>query len=65
MKCDASIWHGPGHQSRTHCELKEKHEIHEARYGGYNQMARWKGKEVYSGYFDEPPEIEGERDLSD
>jgi hypothetical protein len=38
--CDAYLWHGPGHQSRTRCRVKGEHEIHEAEYGG--GVARWK-----------------------
>jgi hypothetical protein len=54
--CLAEIWHGPGHQSRTRCHLRGPHDIHCAVYGCYDQVARWRGKQVFSGYFDEPPE---------
>ncbi len=53
--CSAFIRHGPGHQSRTCCRLVGPHEIHETRYGALDQLARWKGGKMYSGYFDEPP----------
>ncbi len=26
-----------------------------AIYGSFEQTARWRGKKVFSGYFDEPP----------
>lgn len=62
-RCEALIWHGPGHQSRTRCYLKGKHEIHETRYGRYDQIARWKGDKALSGFADEPPdEPEDEED---
>lgn len=56
--CTAAIWHGPGHQSRTFCEKKGKHDVHEAIYGYDRSLAQWKGDEVYSGFFDEPPEVD-------
>jgi hypothetical protein len=55
QSCTAKIYHGPGHQSGTSCELKGPHEIHEARYGSGDQLARWKGDKIFSGAFDEPP----------
>lgn len=55
-QCEAMIWHGPGHQSRTRCQRKGKHTVHKAIYGRYDQTACWEGDETYSGYFDEPPE---------
>ena len=54
-RCEAVICHGPGHQSKTHCHVKGKHTIHKTYYGYYNQLAQWKGMQVFSGYFDEPP----------
>lgn len=54
-RCEAVIWHGPGHQSHTHCELVGEHKSHQAVYGRYDQYAEWKGKEVFSGFFDDPP----------
>lgn len=59
--CTAILRHGPGHQSRTTCEVLGPHEIHEALYypdGGYGTTARWKGEEAYSGHFDEPTDVE-------
>jgi hypothetical protein len=53
--CSAEICHGPGHQSRTKCQLTGKHDIHYAVYGSYGQVARWRGQRTFSGYFDEPP----------
>jgi len=54
-ECNAIIYHGPGHQSKAYCYLAGEHEIHEARYGRHDQLARWKGDVAYSGFFDEPP----------
>ena len=53
--CKAVIWHGPGHQSKTHCQKHGQHKIHEAIYSSYEQLARWKEDEIYSGCFNEPP----------
>jgi hypothetical protein len=38
--CDAVIYHGPGHQSRTRCRVKGPHTVHEAVYGD-SQFAQW------------------------
>ncbi len=54
--CSAIICHGPGHQSKTKCYIRGEHEIHETRYGSCDQLARWKGSKVFSGYFDESPD---------
>lgn len=54
-ECKAVIHHGPGHQSRTHCHVKGEHDVHEAVYGSFRQVATWRGNEVFSGFFDEPP----------
>lgn len=40
--CSARLYHGPGHQSRTSCRLLGEHEVHEAVYGGDQQVARWR-----------------------
>jgi hypothetical protein len=56
IRCEAKIYHGPGHQSGTRCRLTGNHEIHEAIYGRYDQFARWKGLKAFSGFFDEPPD---------
>jgi len=55
--CDAVICHGPGHQSTTHCQVEGEHEIHEAYYGCYDEHAQWYSKQVFTGFFDEPPEF--------
>ena len=53
--CHAVLFHGPGHQSTTRCGLPEDgHNIHEAI--PMNRVARWRGDESYSGYFDEYPD---------
>jgi hypothetical protein len=57
-RCDSIIWHGPGHQSKTYCHVKGKHTIHRATYGSDRENASWKGKEAYSGFFDEPPNVD-------
>lgn len=59
--CAAVIFHGPGHQSHTHCFVKGRHSVHRAALGG--QEASWarKGK-TFTSYFDEPPVYEGERE---
>jgi len=54
--CAAGIWHGPGHQSWTRCELPMPHDVHEAVFGSYDQTARWRGDEICSGMFDEAPD---------
>ena len=54
--CQAVIYHGPGRQSRTRCRLSGPHDIHEAYYGNYSLLARWRGDKVFTGYFDEPPD---------
>ena len=56
-ECNASLWHGPGHQSRTYCQVKGPHKIHRAIYGCYNQEMEWKGKKAFTGYFDDPQEL--------
>lgn len=58
--CDAFIWHGPGHQSRTRCQVTGPHAVHETVYGAGLQLARWTGREAMTGFFDEPPEDEDE-----
>lgn len=39
--CPAAYYHGPGHQSRTYCELTGPHDVHEAHYS-HGQYARWR-----------------------
>lgn len=40
--CPALFYHGPGHQSRSRCELTGEHDVHETHYGGYDTRARWR-----------------------
>ena len=54
-QCTARIHHGPGHQSATYCNQVGKHTFHTAVYGSDREEAEWKGKDICSGYFDEPP----------
>lgn len=55
--CLALIKHGPGHQSHTHCRLAAGHGgVHETVYGRDRQFTTWTGDEVFTGFFDEPPE---------
>jgi len=56
--CEAFIWHGPGHQSKTRCQEKGVHDIHSAVYGSMRQYAEWRGHEAHTGFFNEPPELE-------
>jgi hypothetical protein len=51
--CKAMLWHGPGHQSNTPCQIKGPHIIHEAVYNG--QYTTWRGDKGMTGVFDEPP----------
>jgi hypothetical protein len=53
--CTARIWHGPGHQSSTGCELAGPHDWHRAVYGSFRQEAMWQGPKVFTGIMDEPP----------
>ena len=57
-KCCAILGHGPGHQSKTYCQVIGKHKTHECIYGNYDQVATWRGpvnKIKFTSYFDEPP----------
>lgn len=55
-ECEAVLWHGPGHQSKTACQLKGNHEVHAALYpSGY---ATWRGRSAMTGFFDEPPDAD-------
>ena len=56
MTCKAIICHGPGHQSKTRCQIKWRHSVHAAFYGSARQFACWKGDKICSGFFDEPPD---------
>ncbi len=55
MSCGAVIWHGPGHQSYTRCQVKGKHKLHEAVYGPRKLLAEWYKSEAYTDPFDNPP----------
>lgn len=57
--CPAVVFHGPGHQSHTHCCIRGRHEIHQTEYG--QGRARWRKAKVFSGYFDEPPQLPEDR----
>jgi hypothetical protein len=57
-QCCARLFHGPGHQSSTYCEVQGKHAVHRCTYGSFDQVATWTGLEddqKFSGYFDEAP----------
>lgn len=56
-RCNATLHHGPGHQSRTRCTLSGPHTVHECTYWSeYGEsVARWRGDNVSTGYFNEPP----------
>ncbi len=56
QKCTAILHHGPGHQSRTCCQLTEPHTVHSAIYGRDEQEATWTGQEACTGFFNEPPQ---------
>ena len=56
-QCEAIIWHGPGHQSKTRCMLTGPHKIHKTIYGQHDQEVRWRGDEAFTGFFDDPVEI--------
>jgi hypothetical protein len=47
--CTARIWHGPGHQSSTPCEVKGPHEVHRAIYGSDRTEATWKDGSYTNG----------------
>lgn len=57
-ECKAIIYHGPGHQSKTHCRVKGPHEIHEAVVGSYRQFATWRDDQSSTDYFDQAPEVD-------
>jgi hypothetical protein len=48
IPCPAIIAHGPGHQSRTECEIRGRHEIHQATlFGTHTGIYEWEGDDVY------------------
>lgn len=53
--CGATIYHGPGHQSKSQCEMRGPHTQHSAIDELY-----WSTKKAFSGYFDQSPEFRGE-----
>ena len=64
--CTSLLYHGPGHQSSTYCQVVGKHEIrfgrkvHRAIYGSFEQEMEWierRGKKTFTGYFDDPVEL--------
>lgn len=55
--CLATLWHGPGHQSSTYCQVKGPHKVHKAVYGSFEQEMEWKKKKAFTGYFDDPVEL--------
>jgi hypothetical protein len=57
--CLAALHHGPGHQSKTYCQVKGRHVVHRATYGSHEQTMEWreKGKTTCTGFFDEPIEL--------
>lgn len=40
-RCSAYLCHGPGHQSKSPCEVQGAHDVHETHYAG-GQRARWR-----------------------
>lgn len=47
--CEAFLYHGPGHQSKTRCELIGPHDVHRAIYGSMRQEATWRDGEYTDG----------------
>lgn len=54
--CGSYICHGPGHQSKSFCEMKGPHSQHSLSSRGLY----WSTKTAFSGYFDQSPEDQGE-----
>lgn len=48
VECSAVVHHGPGHQSKTHCQRKGPHTEHYAMYGSYNDEIEWEGDSVFA-----------------
>lgn len=47
--CTAVMWHGPGHQSKTRCELHGEHTEHSVRlFGTHVGIFEWEGDEGYA-----------------
>lgn len=53
-ECPSLLHHGPGHQSKTHCELTGEHEQHRAEV--MREVMYWSGLNASTGFFDESPE---------
>ena len=56
--CTAILCHGPGHFSKTRCYKTGKHTTHAAYYGSYEQHMEWLGDKAFTGFFDDPKEID-------
>ena len=54
-KCTSVLCHGPGHQSKTFCQVKGEHTLHRAELNG--RKPSWTGDKAFSSYFDEYPEV--------
>jgi hypothetical protein len=39
--CDAFLYHGPGHQSKSRCEVVGPHDVHRTHYS-WGQLAEWR-----------------------
>lgn len=44
VPCPAVLYHGPGHQSRSRCEVVGVHDVHSTHYGD-GQLAEWRDNE--------------------
>jgi hypothetical protein len=45
--CPAIVCHGPGHQSRTHCQAIGPHTVHHATFGEFDDYLGWTGNIVF------------------
>jgi hypothetical protein len=47
--CPAVVHHGPGHQSKTHCNIDGDipHTVHAATYGQWSTFGVWEGDETF------------------
>lgn len=52
--CNALIHHGPGHQSRSECERRGRHDTHAVNLGGC-RILEWEGPTASTGAGDESP----------
>lgn len=46
-RCSAPFYHGPGHQSKSLCELTGEHDVHQTHYR--NGLARWRDGDYTNG----------------